>query len=165
MQPMYTKEEWKKVAPLFASKRLAISTVEVAKAVLVDGQRITDVAEARGMTKQTAHAAVKRVRKILEEQGAGELVPVLVWLPPSWPNRFGKWPSHSPSLPPKNRSEESHGETKCRQMNSFSRLAGFTQFPFITSPWLLTRSMKTGKRLTWLSSTRESSTSCAPLIT
>ena len=70
MQPMYTKEEWKKVAPLFASKRLAISTVEVAKAVLVDGQRITDVAEARGMTKQTAHAAVKRVRKILEEQGA-----------------------------------------------------------------------------------------------
>lgn len=82
MQPMYTKEEWKMVAPLFASKRLAISTVEVAKAVLVDGQRITDVAEARGMTKQTAHAAVKRVRKILEEQGAGELVPVLVWLPP-----------------------------------------------------------------------------------
>nr|WP_269806239.1 TrfB-related DNA-binding protein [Pseudomonas putida] len=61
---------------------MAISTVEVAKAVLVDGQRITDVAEARGMTKQTAHAAVKRVRKILEEQGAGELVPVLVWLPP-----------------------------------------------------------------------------------
>ena len=54
MQPMYTKEEWKKVAPLFASKRLAISTVEVAKAVLVDGQR-------RGLAARL-NQAVERAR-------------------------------------------------------------------------------------------------------
>lgn len=81
MQPMYTAEDWKKIAPVFASRRLAISTVEIAKAILVDGQRPQDVANARGMSKQTVHAAVKRVRAILDEQGAKELVPVLVWLP------------------------------------------------------------------------------------
>nr|QOQ33305.1 hypothetical protein [Pseudomonas syringae pv. actinidiae] len=81
MQPMYTAEDWKKIAPVFASRRLAISTVEIAKAILVDGQRPQDVANGRGMSKQTVHAAVKRVRSILDEQGAKELVPVLVWLP------------------------------------------------------------------------------------
>lgn len=81
MQPMYTAEDWKKIAPVFASRRLAISTVEIAKAILVDGQRPQDVANARNMSKQTVHAAVKRVRAILDEQGAKELVPVLVWLP------------------------------------------------------------------------------------
>jgi len=81
MQPMYTAEDWKKIAPVFASRRLAISTVEIAKAILVDGQRPQDVANARSMSKQTVHAAVKRVRAILDEQGATELVPVLVWLP------------------------------------------------------------------------------------
>jgi hypothetical protein len=82
MQPIYTEEKWKEIAPVFASRRLAIATVEIAKAVLVDGQRIQDVATARGISRQNAHAAVKRVRSILEEQGASELIPVLVWLPP-----------------------------------------------------------------------------------
>lgn len=81
MQPMYTAEDWKKIEPVFASRRLAIKTVEIAKSILVDGQRPQDVAKARGMTKQTVHAAIRRVRAILDEQGAKELVPVLVWLP------------------------------------------------------------------------------------
>lgn len=82
MQPIYTAQQWNQVAPVFSSRRLAIATVEIAKAVLVDGQRIQDVASARNISRQSAHAAVKRVRSILEEQGATDLVPVLVWLPP-----------------------------------------------------------------------------------
>ena len=70
MHPIYTAEDWKRISPVFASRRL------------VDGQRPQDVANDRGMSKQTVHAAVKRVRAILDEHGASELVPVIVWLPP-----------------------------------------------------------------------------------
>ena len=82
MHPIYTAEDWKRISPVFASRRLAVSTVEIATAILVDGQRPQDVANDRGMSKQTVHAAVKRVRAILDEHGASELVPVMVWLPP-----------------------------------------------------------------------------------
>ncbi|HHW1937438.1 TrfB-related DNA-binding protein [Pseudomonas aeruginosa] len=82
MQPIYTQAEWDQLAPALASRRLAIVTVEIAKAVLVEGKRIQDVAAERGITRQNAHAAVKRVRAIFEEMGASELIPVLVWLPP-----------------------------------------------------------------------------------
>ena len=34
------------------------------------------------MSRQLVYAAVKRVRNILEEHEAQELVPVMVWLPP-----------------------------------------------------------------------------------
>lgn len=80
MQPKYTADQWEKVSPAFHG--LAVGTVEMAKAVLVDGQRPVDVARQADVSRQLVYAAVKRVRNILEEHDAQELVPVMVWLPP-----------------------------------------------------------------------------------
>lgn len=80
MQPRYTPAEWETYYP--ALKGLAITTVEIARAVLVDGKRPIDIAEERGESRQLVHAAVKRVRGVLEKKEAQGLVPVLVWLPP-----------------------------------------------------------------------------------
>ncbi|MBF4560512.1 hypothetical protein GIW54_12940 [Pseudomonas proteolytica] len=80
MQPKYTADQWEKVSPAF--RGLAVGTVEMAKAVLVDGQRPADLARQADVSRQLVYAAVKRVRNILEEHEAQELVPVMVWLPP-----------------------------------------------------------------------------------
>ena len=80
MQPKYTAAQWEQVSP--ASRGLAIGTVEMAKAVLVDGVRPSDLARQADVSRQLVYAAVQRVRKILEEHQAEELVPVMVWLPP-----------------------------------------------------------------------------------
>lgn len=41
-----------------------------------------DLARQADVSRQLVYAAVQRVRKILEEHQAQELVPVMVWLPP-----------------------------------------------------------------------------------
>lgn len=80
MQPKYTAAQWEQVSPAF--RGLAVGTVEMAKAVLVDGVRPSDLARQSDVSRQLVYAAVQRVRKILEEHQAQELVPVMVWLPP-----------------------------------------------------------------------------------
>ena len=81
MQPRYTAEQWATYYP--ALRSLAVGTVEMARSVLVDGKRPIDVANECGESRQLIHAAVKRVRSILEDRQAQGLVPVLVWLPPA----------------------------------------------------------------------------------
>lgn len=78
-QPRYTPEQWDKIKPAFRS--LSIGTVDLAKAVLVDGERPSDLARKTGESRQLIYAAVKRVRSILQENHAQELEPVMVWLP------------------------------------------------------------------------------------
>ena len=89
MQPKYTAAQWEQVSPAF--RGLAVGTVEMAKAVLVDGVRPSDLARESDVSRQLVYAAVQRVRKILEEHQAQELVPVMVGSRLSWPSRFGKW--------------------------------------------------------------------------
>lgn len=79
MQHRYTPEEWDTYYP--ALKSLSVSTLEIARAVFVDGHRPIDIATERGESRQQVHAALKRVRAKLEEKQAKGLVPVLVWLP------------------------------------------------------------------------------------
>lgn len=76
----YTAEQWDKFSGAF--RDLSMGTVSMARSVLVDGLRPSDVAKEQGESRQLVYAAVKRVTKILNDQGAQELVPVMVWLPP-----------------------------------------------------------------------------------
>ncbi|HBP1103755.1 TPA: hypothetical protein L5T96_006220 [Pseudomonas aeruginosa] len=78
-QPKYTPEQWKTYLPALQS--LAGKTVQIARAVLVEGKKPIDVANAIGESRQNVHAAVKRVNGVLERETQG-LVPVLVWLTP-----------------------------------------------------------------------------------
>lgn len=75
----YSLDEWEKVQP--ALKSLSSSTLNTAKRVLVDGVSAPDVASENGVSRQTVHAAVKRVKARLESYEAEELTPLLVWLP------------------------------------------------------------------------------------
>lgn len=79
MQPSFTIEQWEQFSP--AMRSMNVATVQIARAVLVDGKRPMDVADEMGESRQLVYAAVKRVREILERKALG-LVPVLVWLPP-----------------------------------------------------------------------------------
>ncbi len=79
MQHRYTPEEWDTYYP--ALKGLSVTTLEIARAVLVDGKRPIDIATERGESRQQVHAALKRVRVKLEDKQAKGLVPVMVWLP------------------------------------------------------------------------------------
>lgn len=80
MQPRYTAEQWEQIKP--ALQGLAVGTVETARAVLVDGVAPAALQKETGKSKQLIHAAVKRVRALLDENEAQGLVPVMVWLPP-----------------------------------------------------------------------------------
>lgn len=80
VQPKYTAAQWEQVSPAF--RGLAISTVDMAKSVLVDGVRPADLARQLDVSRQLIYAAVQRVRKIMDEHQVQELVPVMVWLPP-----------------------------------------------------------------------------------
>ncbi|UVJ41931.1 transcriptional regulator KorA [Pseudomonas sp. LS1212] len=79
MQLRFTLEQWEQFSP--AMRSMNVGTVQIARAVLVDGKRPIDVADELGESSQLVYAAVKRVREILERKALG-LVPVLVWLPP-----------------------------------------------------------------------------------
>lgn len=80
MQPKYTAEQWDRIKP--AVRNLAVGTVEMARAVLVDGKRPSDVAKELGESRQLVNAAIKRVRDVLDKYQEAGLVPVMVWLPP-----------------------------------------------------------------------------------
>jgi len=80
MKPIYTAEQWEVVKPAFRS--MAVSTVEMAHAVLVNGQRQFEVAEAFNTSKQNVGQAIKRVREIIEKHKLPEpSQPVILWLP------------------------------------------------------------------------------------
>ena len=79
MQPKYTAEQWDQVYP--ALRSFAVITVDMARAVLVEGKRPVDVATEFGQTRQSVNEAVKRVRTRFEKQEIAGLVPVNVWLP------------------------------------------------------------------------------------
>lgn len=78
-QPKYTAEQWNTCLP--ALDGLAGRTVKIAHAVLVEGKKPVEVANELGQSRQLVHAAVTRVREILQQESKG-LVPVLEWLTP-----------------------------------------------------------------------------------
>jgi hypothetical protein len=72
-------EEFDALRPLVG--RLALDTVEIARAVLVDGKKTTETARRYGMSRQRVHGILRRFR------AAAQAVPtgwrrVEVWLPP-----------------------------------------------------------------------------------
>jgi len=75
----YSIDEWEQLQP--ALRSLSDATKSTARKVLVEGRSAVDVAQEQGCSRQTVHAAVKRVRIRLEKHDAAELVPVLVWVP------------------------------------------------------------------------------------
>ena len=79
MRPTYTAEQWDQIVP--ALRSLAAITIQMAKAVLVDGQRPADVAREVGESRQLVNAAIKRVTDIAGKPHGDGLVPVMVWLP------------------------------------------------------------------------------------
>lgn len=75
----YNAAEWEQLQP--ALRSLSVSTLSTARQVLVEGRSAADVAREQDCSRQTVHAAVKRVRARLEKHEAAELVPVLIWVP------------------------------------------------------------------------------------
>ena len=78
-QPKYTAEQW--TASLPALRGMSTTTLDIARAVLVEGKEPIEVANNIGQSRQLVHAAIKRVTAVLERQTVG-LVPVMVWLTP-----------------------------------------------------------------------------------
>lgn len=78
-QPKYTAEQW--TASLPALRGMSTKTLDIARAVLVEGKEPIEVANNIGQSRQLVHAAIKRVTAVLERQIVG-LVPVMVWLTP-----------------------------------------------------------------------------------
>lgn len=74
----YSEEEWYQLQSAF--KSLTDSTTETARKVLVEGRSPADVAKEQGCSRQTVHAAVKRVRARLDKHEAAKLVPILAWV-------------------------------------------------------------------------------------
>ena len=78
-KPSMTLQEFDALRPRLG--RLTVDSFDVARAVLVEGIRPTDVAEKQGMTRQRVHGIVQRFLAAAHE------VPtrwrrVEVWLPP-----------------------------------------------------------------------------------
>ena len=62
--------------------RLALDTVEIARAVLVEGMKPTEAATRYTMTRQRVHGIVQRFRAAAQEVPTGWRR-VEVWLPPA----------------------------------------------------------------------------------
>ncbi|KND61511.1 hypothetical protein BVER_04461c [Candidatus Burkholderia verschuerenii] len=77
--PTMTADEFEALRPRL--RRLALDTVDIARAVLVDGMTPPDVAARYGMTRQRVHGIVKRFRAAAQEVPTGWRR-VEVWLPP-----------------------------------------------------------------------------------
>lgn len=75
-----TLENWQKLLP--ALETCSVLTLKIAQAVIVDGQRQSDVAREFGKTRQAVAASVKRVKEMIKPYSVSELEPVSVWLPP-----------------------------------------------------------------------------------
>lgn len=78
-RPIMTASEFEALRPLIG--RLSLDTVEIARAVLVDGIRPTDAANRYGITRQRVHGIVQRFRAAAQEVPTGWRR-VEVWLPP-----------------------------------------------------------------------------------
>lgn len=76
----YTAEEWKTYAPALSS--LSQDTVEIARAVLVDGTPPIEIARRLSTSRQRVALAAKRVNDRLAEHHASHLVPLTVWVKP-----------------------------------------------------------------------------------
>ncbi|WP_323839643.1 TrfB-related DNA-binding protein [Photorhabdus africana] len=74
-----SQTDWNRAYP--ALKGFAITTLEIAEAVLVEGKKPADVSKERNITRQNVYAAVKRVTSILDKQEIEGLHHVDVWLP------------------------------------------------------------------------------------
>ncbi|APQ06943.1 MULTISPECIES: TrfB-related DNA-binding protein [Pseudomonas] len=75
----YTPEQWESYSA--ALRSMSVKTVELARAVLVEGKKPVALADETGEKKQVIYAAVQRVNAALANAGAQELIPVLVWVP------------------------------------------------------------------------------------
>jgi predicted DNA-binding protein (UPF0251 family) len=74
-----TAEEFEALRPRLG--RLAIDTIEIARAVLVDGMKTTEAANRHGMTRQRVHGIVQRFRAAAQDVPTGWRR-IEVWLPP-----------------------------------------------------------------------------------
>lgn len=77
--PTMTAEEFDALRPLVG--RLALDTVEIARAVLVDGMKTSEAASRHGMTRQRVHGIVQRFRAAAQEVPTGWRR-IEIWLPP-----------------------------------------------------------------------------------
>jgi hypothetical protein len=77
--PMMTAQEFDALRPRLG--RLALDTIEIARAVLVDGMKTTEAANLHNMTRQRVHGIVQRFRAAAQEVPTGWRR-VEVWLPP-----------------------------------------------------------------------------------
>lgn len=73
-------EEWEKLLPALES--CSVITLKIGRAVLVEGNRQSDVARELGKTRQAVAASVKRVKEMIKPFELQDLEPVSVWLPP-----------------------------------------------------------------------------------
>ncbi|WP_193067426.1 TrfB-related DNA-binding protein [Halomonas sp. 3D7M] len=76
----YTPKEWEIYAP--ALRSLSQDTVELARAVLVDGTPPIEIARRLSTSRQRVALAAKRVNERLAEHHASHLVPITVWVKP-----------------------------------------------------------------------------------
>jgi TrfB plasmid transcriptional repressor len=74
-----TAEQFEALRPRLG--RLALDSVEIARAVLVDGLKPTEVAATHKMTRQRVHGIVSRFRAAANQVPTG-WKRVEVWLPP-----------------------------------------------------------------------------------
>jgi len=77
--PTMTAKEFEALRPRLG--RLALDTIEIARAVLVDGMKTTEAANRHNMTRQRVHGIVQRFRAAAQEVPTGWRR-VEVWLPP-----------------------------------------------------------------------------------
>jgi predicted DNA-binding protein (UPF0251 family) len=77
--PTMTASEFEALRPRLG--RLAVDTIEIARAVLVDGMKPTEAARQYDMTRQRVHGIVQRFRAAAQEVPTGWRR-IEVWLPP-----------------------------------------------------------------------------------
>ena len=75
-------EDWKRMEPALQSCQL--STINMAKAVLVEGRKQSEVAKEFNAAKQSVNYAIKKVTAIFADTGLASegLIHVEAWLPP-----------------------------------------------------------------------------------
>lgn len=79
MPSTYTAEQWDSALP--ALRRTTLGVVEIARLVLVEGERPADVAKKVNVTRQYVGQAVKKVRGIIGESIGPGSTPFVMWVP------------------------------------------------------------------------------------
>lgn len=77
----YTAAQWNSFKKTVL-RTFSIDTLDIARAVLVEGRTPSAIARELGTSRQRVGAAVRRVRDRLGEEVSAGLVPVLAWVPP-----------------------------------------------------------------------------------